>query len=350
MKVSKSFWCGKRVLITGHTGFKGSWLALWLKHLGAAVHGVSLAPKSEPNLFTAADVGFNIESHFCNILHKERLQEILNASQPDFIFHLAAQALVFEGYSNPINTFETNVMGTVNVLDCCRYLKSKPVIVCITTDKVYRNNEWNYPYRECDPLGGYDPYSASKSACEMVISCYRDSFLRDLGVRVCVARAGNVIGGGDWAENRLIPDAVRAWDSGNSLVIRKADAIRPWQHVLEPLAGYLILGQKFSTSDDLSDTFNFGPHSHESASVRVVVESARRAYKKGMVIYKPSNDLLHEATYLTLDVSKARVELGFEPKWSLDEAIHRTMNWYSLFSSGRSARDISMTDIKDYMA
>ncbi len=349
MLVDKSFWRGKRVIITGHTGFKGAWFSLWLHALGADVVGISLAPKTKPNLFDSAEIGAVIKSHFCNILDAPRLREVLGDFQPDFIFHLAAQALVLESYKNPINTFETNVIGTANILECSRVLKSKPTVVCITTDKVYQNNEWNYPYRETDALGGRDPYSASKSASEMIISSYRDSFLEELGIRVCVARAGNVIGGGDWAENRLIPDAIRAWDAGISLELRKPDATRPWQHVLEPLAGYLLLGQIYSAGLCESNIFNFGPDPHESASVRRVIKVARDEYGKGVVLFGDANNQHHEATQLNLDISKARAELGFNPKWCLEEAIRRTMNWYSLFASGRSARELCLSDIEDYM-
>jgi CDP-glucose 4,6-dehydratase len=349
MYIDKSFWFKKRVFITGHTGFKGAWLALWLQSLGADVTGFALPPIGSPNLFDAAQVAKNMKSYYYNILDSERLYTILHESQPEFIFHLAAQALVLEGYNNAANTFETNVMGTVNVLECSRKLESKPTVVCITTDKVYHNNEWVYSYREIDPLGGLDPYSASKSASEMVISSYRDSFLKAAGIRVCVARAGNVIGGGDWAANRLIPDAIRAWNTGVGLELRNPDATRPWQHVLDPLAGYLLLAQKYSYGAINSSVFNFGPDSCEAVSVRKLITAAREEYGKGTIIFDDMESRQHEARQLNLDISKAKVELGFEPKLSLKESICRTMKWYLEFTSGHDARRLCLDDITYFM-
>lgn len=349
MQIDKSFWVGKRVLITGHTGFKGAWLTLWLKTLGADVTGVALPPVGAPNLFDVANVVRDINSEYFNILDFERLNRMLQEFQPDFIFHMAAQALVLEGYRDPIKTFETNIMGTVNLLECTRKLETNPVVVCITTDKVYHNNEWIYPYRETDQLGGRDPYSASKSACEMVISSYRESFLKDSGIRVCAARAGNVIGGGDWAENRLIPDAVRAWDNGVALELRHPEATRPWQHVLDPLAGYLLLAQKYSEGNISSSAFNFGPDSYDTASVLKVIDTARKEYGKGDIAVDDLGCRPHEAKHLNLDISKAKDELGFKPKFSLEVSISRTIIWYRKFKLGFDARSLCLDDIEYFM-
>ncbi len=237
--MSTAFWHGKRVLVTGHTGFKGGWLVLWLRQLGATVCGTALPPATNPNLFELARVAEGIDSHFCDIRDSEHLAALVRACRPDIVLHLAAQPLVRASYRDPLGTFSSNIMGTAHVLDALRGLDSVRVALMVTTDKVYRNLEQPYPYREDDALGGHDPYSASKAASEIVIASYRDAFLREQGVAVASARAGNVIGGGDWSEDRLIPDAVRAWQADEILEIRRPQAIRPWQHVLEPLHGYL---------------------------------------------------------------------------------------------------------------
>ncbi len=254
-----SFWRGRRVLLTGHSGFKGSWLTLWLHRLGAVVTGVSLPPETAPNIFTDADIGALCDSHFCDIRAAAPLAELVRAARPEVVLHLAAQPLVRASYREPRETFATNVMGTVNVLDALRGLDGVRVAVMVTTDKVYRSQEAPRPYREDDALGGHDPYSASKAASEMAIASYRDAFLSAQGVAVASARAGNVIGGGDWSEDRIIPDAVRAWQAGQTLEVRRPQAIRPWQHVLEPLAGYLTLAQALWQRPALADSYNFGP-------------------------------------------------------------------------------------------
>ncbi|BCX12095.1 MAG: CDP-glucose 4,6-dehydratase [Thermosynechococcus sp.] len=271
------FWQGKRVLITGHTGFKGGWLALWLRELGATLCGISLPPATQPCLFELARVGEGMESHFIDIRDVESLARTVRKFAPQIVVHLAAQPLVRASYRDPLLTFATNIMGTAQVLDSLRGLDSVRVAVFVTTDKVYENREWPYPYRETDSLGGHDPYSASKAASELVVASYREAFLREQGIAVATARAGNVIGGGDWSEDRLIPDAIRAWQSGKQLFVRRPEAIRPWQHVLEPLYGYLVLAERLWDQPHLAGAYNFGPDPAEAATVRAVIEYARAA-------------------------------------------------------------------------
>lgn len=342
-----TFFQGKNVLVTGHTGFKGSWLALWLQRLGAHVTGVALPPTTEPSLHALTHHPSSI-SRFCDIRDASALSAIVAEAKPEIVFHLAAQALVRASYRNPLDTFSSNVMGTAHLLDALRGLDSVRVAVMVTTDKVYQNREWTYPYRENDPLGGHDPYSASKAASEMIIASYRDSFLAEQGVAIASARAGNVIGGGDWSEDRLIPDAVRAWQAGRTLEIRRPQAIRPWQHVLEPLAGYLALAEKLWSHPELAGAYNFGPHTHEAATVREVVELARAAYGGGEVRYGDEPTGLHEAGWLALETSKTRALLGLAPVWPLAEAVKRSMRWYKAQHEGADARGLCENEISDF--
>lgn len=344
----RSFWCGKRVLLTGHTGFKGAWLALWLQNLGAEVIGIALPPATAPNLFDLAQVADGMESHFCDIRNADKLKELVRESRPEIIFHLAAQPLVRASYKDPITTYGTNVMGTAHLLEALRGLDSVRVAVMVTTDKVYRNLEQPYPYRENDFLGGHDPYSASKAASEIVIASYRDAFLREQGLAVASARAGNVIGGGDWSEDRLIPDAVRAWQIGSTLEIRRPQSIRPWQHVLEPLHGYLTLAEKLWHEPALAGAYNFGPYTHEAATVHDVVELARQFYGMGEVRYGDGTEGPHEARWLALETTKARVELGVSPKWNLAETVKRTMSWYRDQLAGVDARTLCLSEVVAY--
>jgi CDP-glucose 4,6-dehydratase len=344
------FWRGKRVLVTGHTGFKGAWLALWLQQLGAEVTGIALSPSTRPNLFELANVSAGIQSHFCDICDAQTLASLIKAAQPEIVLHLAAQALVRASYREPLSTFATNVMGSAHVLDALRGLPTVRVAVMVTTDKVYRNQEHCYPYREDETLGGHDPYSASKAASELVIASYRDSYLAQQGVAVATARAGNVIGGGDWSEDRLIPDAVRAWSSGQPLVIRNPQAIRPWQHVLEPLSGYLTLAQKLWEQPALAGAYNFGPHTHEAGTVEEVTKLASSAYGTGVTSYENNSANPHEAGWLALEVAKARVALGVNPKWHLAETVQRTMAWYRAQQEGANARSLCETEIAQYEA
>lgn len=343
-----TFWRGKRVLLTGHTGFKGGWLSLWLQRLGAEVTGVALAPNTSTNLFEAARVASGMRSYLCDIRDASAVAHLVQEVQPEVVLHLAAQPLVRASYRDPLATFSTNVMGTAHVLEALRGLSSVRVAVMVTTDKVYRNLEHAYPYREDDALGGHDPYSASKAASEIVIASYRDAFLAQQGVAIASARAGNVIGGGDWSEDRLIPDAVRAWQSGQTLSIRSPQSIRPWQHVLEPLAGYLRLAEVLWEQPALAGAYNFGPNTHEAATVRYVVDLACSAYGSGAVSYDNDSKCMHEASRLTLETAKSLHVLNIQPQWPLAEAVGRTMTWYLAQSGGASARDLCEADIAAY--
>ncbi len=335
-------------MLTGHTGFKGAWLALWLQRLGAEVTGVSLAAPTTPNLFALAQVAQGMTSHICDIRDAQALAALVCQVRPDVVLHLAAQALVRASYRDPLETFSTNIMGTAHVLDALRGQLGTRVAVMVTTDKVYRNLEHPYPYREDDTLGGHDPYSASKAASELVIASYRDAFLTEQGMAVASARAGNVIGGGDWAEDRLIPDCVRAWQAGQTLVIRRPDAIRPWQHVLEPLAGYLRLAEALWQQPGLAGAYNLGPPTHEAASVKTVVELARSPREICPVGYENDSNSVHEAGWLALEIAKARAQLGIHPRWSLAEAVTRTMAWYRSQHAGADARELCEADIAAY--
>lgn len=345
-----AFWRGRRVLLTGHTGFKGSWLALWLRRLGARVTGIALPPTGTPNLYTLARVGALCDSHFIDIRDARAVADRVRRSEPEIVFHLAAQALVRAGYEDPLATYASNVMGTAHVLDALRGLDSVRAAVMVTTDKVYRNLEQVYPYREGDALGGHDPYSASKAASELVIASYRDAWLSDQGVAVASARAGNVIGGGDWAADRLIPDAVRAWQAGQPLLIRRPQAIRPWQHVLEPVGAYLRLAEALHAQPVLAGAYNFGPYTHEAATVHQVIEQARQAYGRGDTQWGDGTEGPHEAGWLALETVLARTVLGVRPRWGLDASIDRTMTWYRSQHEGADARVLCEADIQAFEA
>jgi CDP-glucose 4,6-dehydratase len=348
MQPQASFWQDKRVLLTGHTGFKGGWLALWLQRLGAHVTGIALPPQTQPNLFEAARVAHGITSHLCDIRDAQQLATLVRGAAPQIVLHLAAQPLVRASYRDPLQTFATNVMGTAHLLNSLRTLDSVRVAVMVTTDKVYRNLAHPYPYREDDLLGGHDPYSASKAASELVIASYRDSFLASQGVAVASARAGNVIGGGDWSEDRLIPDAVRAWQTGQTLSIRNPQAVRPWQHVLEPLAGYLRLAEVLWTQPELAGAYNFGPPTHEAATVEKVMKMAASPYATSATSYEISSSNPHEAGWLALETAKARTVLGVQPRWTLTEAVAHTMAWYQAQHLGADARALCGADIEAY--
>lgn len=351
-KVEPEFWRGRRVLLTGHTGFKGGWLAIWLARMGAKVTGVALPPDMQPNLFESADIQRNISSSvMLDIRDTTAIAGVVRQSQPEVVLHLAAQPLVRRSYREPLATFATNIMGTANLLDALRGADGVKAAVIVTTDKVYANREWVHPYREADTLGGHDPYSASKAASEIVIDSYRSSFLKARGVAVASARAGNVIGGGDWSEDRLLPDAIRSWQRGDTLDVRRPAAVRPWQHVLEPVAGYLVLAQRLWHNADTAGAYNFGPPADDTATVREVIERAQRAwYGAAQVAWGDGSVGPHEAGLLALDASKARNVLGVRGRWSTDEAIDRTVRWYHRHASGVEALDLCFADIDDYEA
>ena len=348
INASPHFWSSKQVLLTGHTGFKGSWLAFWLTQMGANVTGISLAPSDGPNLFTLLNIEEMTSSNFLDIRNKTAISSIVKKVRPQIILHLAAQALVRPSYKDPLTTFDTNIMGTANILDSIRGVDSVRVVVAVTTDKVYKNLEQVAPYRETDTLGGYDPYSASKAASEMVISSFRDSYLSEQGVAIASARAGNVIGGGDWAEDRLIPDAVRAWDANTSLVIRRPGAIRPWQHVLEPLNGYLVLAEKLYADLSLAGAYNFGPNTNEATTVQAVIEMANKNYGHGDVLWGDRIEGPHETGLLSLETTKAQEILGIFPRWSLEKSIERTMRWYQKYNNDIKADFLCKEDIATF--
>lgn len=348
MKPSSHFWSGRRVLLTGHTGFKGGWLALWLQKLGADVTGISLPPTTSPSLFLLAELEKTITGRFIDIRDRTRFSDYIRQVEPQVVFHLAAQPLVREGYRTPAETFESNIMGTVNLLEAIRRNDSLQGCVIITTDKVYRNYEWTYPYREKDELGGHDPYSASKAATEIIVESYRKSFYEEMNVGLATARAGNVIGGGDWADDRLIPDAIKAWQSGRTLTIRRPDAIRPWQHVLEPLYGYLVLAENIVNNPLLSGPYNFGPDPALTASVKEVISLANSFFGKGKIIFNTEKTGPHEADILSLETAKVRSRLGITPKWSLEKAIRETITWYMQLENGHNARELCYSQLGEF--
>jgi CDP-glucose 4,6-dehydratase len=343
----RQFWNGKRVLVTGHTGFKGSWLSLWLSEMGAEVSGLSLAPPTEPSLFRLLNGTRSPASEgILDIRDRVAVAARVMVTRPEIVFHLAAQPLVRAGYRDPLGTYETNVQGTANLLDALRIAPDVRAIVVVTTDKVYENPETGAAFRESDPLGGHDPYSASKAAAEIVTASYRQSFFAARRIGIATARAGNVIGGGDWAEDRLVPDAMRAWNSGRSLMVRRPDAVRPWQHVLEPLHGYIRLAEALWEDPDFVPALNFGPDHKAAATVRTLLELARDAYGLGVTEFAEVEEGPHEAGYLMLDSSVAGQRLGYRPCWGLEETVTRTMDWYRRHHRGMSARGLCLNDIE----
>ena len=346
MKPDRNFWSGKKVLVTGHTGFKGAWLSLWLHTVGAKVIGLALPPQTEPNLFSLLALDKIIDSRFVDVRDRSQLVQTLQTSEADIVFHLAAQALVRESYMNAAATFDTNVGGTCNLLEGLRECPSVKVAVVVTTDKVYRNAELATPFIETDPLGGHDPYSASKAAAEILVESYRESFFREAGVAVATARAGNVIGGGDWSPERLLPDCMKAWASGETVEIRMPDAVRPWQHVLDPLAGYMIMAQKLWDEPALASSYNFGPDAEGSATVRETVSLAQKKWgpESAKVKFWESNTGPKESKILRLSNVKARAELGVNPVWPLYAAVSRAVGWYKDIATV-SARTLCERDI-----
>lgn len=345
-----SFWRGRRVLLTGHTGFKGGWIAIQLAKLGAEVTGLGLPPSTTPDLFSLSRIAEGLSHHECDVRDRVGVADVLRAARPEIILHLAAQPLVRASYADPLATFATNVMGTAHLLDACRDSDGLRVIVVVTTDKVYRNLESPYPFRESDALGGHDPYSASKASAEIVTACYRESYLADAGIAVATARAGNVIGGGDWSENRLLPDAVRSWQAGKVLNVRRPDAVRPWQHVLEAVHAYLHLAEALWRQPALAGAYNFGPETGDAAMVRTVIDLARTAYGRGEVHFDAVEQGPHEAGWLSLEIARARAALGIVPRWNLEEAVRRSMSWYRDLHQGGDARALCEADIAAFEA
>lgn len=350
MVVNRAFWAGKKVLVTGHTGFKGSWLCEVLLESGAEVTGLSLAPETSPNLFSLLSLERRMTSHLADIRDIAAVRDVVGASRPEILFHLAAQALVRPGYADPVGTFATNVIGTAHVLDAVREQQQLRAAVIVTTDKVYHNNEWSYPYRETDALGGHDPYSASKACAELVTASYAKSFLSAQHVRLATARAGNVIGGGDWSADRLIPDAVRAWSADVALSVRRPGATRPWQHVLEPVAAYLTLARKLFEGRAPHASYNFGPEPGAAATVRDVIGIASAAFGTGNTKFGTTDEWPHEAGFLALETAQARDAMGIRPRWSLDEAVTRTMDWYRQHREGADALALCTADIAAFDA
>lgn len=340
---------GKKVLVTGHTGFKGSWLVLWLNLLGADVIGYSLPPNTDPAMYNVLDLGKKCLSIFGDIRDREYLNKVFSQHKPDIVFHLAAQPLVRLSYFEPVETYQTNVIGTLNVLEASRKCQSVKAFVNVTTDKCYENKEVERGYKEDEPMGGYDMYSSSKGCVEIMSSSYRRSFLQDgKSYAMATARAGNVIGGGDWALDRLIPDCIRFINESNPIEIRNPIAIRPWQHVLEPLSGYLLLGQKLLESGEkFAQGFNFGPNPDSVLTVADVAKKVVQSYGKGEVIVNKKDDL-HEAGLLMLNIEKAKEVLGWTPVYSADEAIQQTVEWYKRFYDEEEMTDFTAEQINDY--
>lgn len=347
--VSQKFWRGKRVFLTGHTGFKGGWLSLWLQSLGAEVHGYALAPPTEPNLFTVAEVRKGMaNSVIADIRDIDKLRVAMQVAQPEIVFHLAAQPLVRYSYVQPVETYAVNVMGTVHLLEAIRATPTVKAVVNVTTDKCYENREWDWGYRENEPMGGFDPYSSSKGCAELITAAYRRSFLEAAGVSIGSARAGNVIGGGDWAEDRLIPDFLRAMDKAEVLSIRSPHSTRPWQHVLEPLSGYLTLAEcLYVPGGEFAGAWNFGPVDDDARPVQWIVE--RLSEMRSDVKWQLDASLQpHEANYLKLDSSKARNQLHWQPRWRLHTALRKTIDWHEAWKHAKDMRSTTLAQIAEY--
>ena len=347
--LSRAFWRGRRTLVTGITGFKGSWLAMWLSELRATVVGYSLPPPTQPSLFVAAGLASRVDWIEGDVRDRDKLARAVEEAQPEILFHLAAQPLVRESYERPIETFETNVLGTVHLLDAARSQSSVRAVVVVTTDKCYENREWPWPYREDDALGGHDPYSCSKACTEIATSGYYRSFCKARGMGVATVRAGNVVGGGDWARDRLLPDFVRALASGTSALVRNPASVRPWQHVLEPLHGYLALAERLATrSGEFSEAWNFGPNAESVRPVSELADTVCSLWGGGARWHSAPSLQPHEAALLALDASKARARLGWRPRLGLDDCLRWTVDWYKAFQAGAEAGGLSIDQICRY--
>ena len=348
--VNPKFWKDKRVFLTGHTGFKGSWLTLWLASMGAKVTGYALAPNTSPNLYNVLALDELIEkSHISDIRDLGSVQKAMHDADPEIVIHMAAQPLVRYSYENPIETYAVNVMGTAHVLEAARGISNIRATVIVTTDKCYENREWDKGYVEEDAMGGYDPYSSSKGCAELVTAAYRRSFFSEHPNAIASARAGNVIGGGDWSADRIIPDAIMAFESQQSLLIRNPNAIRPWQHVLEPLSGYLVLAQAlYENGATFEGAWNFGPDDKDARSVKEVVNILIQSWKNGASWKQDGSPQPHEAHFLKLNCNKAKQELGWKPKWSLEKTIESIARWNDSNLEKANMREVSLLQIKDY--
>jgi CDP-glucose 4,6-dehydratase len=353
--ISNEFWGGKRVFLTGHTGFKGSWLSIWLKQLGADVTGFALPPSTQPNLFEAARVAAGMTSVIGDIRDRAVLERALRDASPEIVIHMAAQPIVRLSYDQPVETYSTNVMGLVHLFEAVRKSPGVRAIVNVTSDKCYENKEWVWGYRETDPMGGYDPYSSSKGCAELVTAAYRSSFFNpagygEHGIALASARAGNVIGGGDWAPDRLVPDIMRAIEQGRPVKIRNPDSIRPWQHVLEPLSGYLMLGRKLlENGPDYAEGWNFGPQDSDARPVQWIVEQLTRMWGQGASWEaEPASRAVHEAHYLKLDCSKARTELKWLPVWPLERALRAINDWHKAALQGQDMAVKTLAQVEQY--
>lgn len=351
MNVDPAFWAGRRVFLTGHTGFKGSWLSLWLQEMGAEVTGYALPPSTEPALFDVAGVGAGMTSVIGDVRDLGSLRAAMRTCDPEVVLHLAAQPLVRLSYDEPVDTYATNVMGTVHLLEAARTMPSLRAAVVVTTDKCYENREWVWGYREDEPMGGADPYSNSKGCAELVTAAYRSSFFHQPGsAAIASGRAGNVIGGGDWSKDRLVPDILEALATGAPVAIRNPEATRPWQHVLEPLGGYLLLAQAlFSQGEAVAEGWNFGPRDEDARPVSWIVDRMAAAWGDAAGWQAQPGDHPHEARYLKLDISKARARLGWEPRWTLDEALSDIVSWHRAWMAGADMRAHCLDTIAKYM-
>jgi len=348
--VDQSFWKSRRVYLTGHTGFKGSWLSLWLESMGAEVKGYALAPATTPSLFEEANVADKIESEIGDIRNLDQLQKSMSEFNPEVLIHMAAQPLVRLSYKEPVETYETNVMGTVKVLEAARQCLNLKSIVNVTTDKCYENKEREQGYREEEPMGGYDPYSSSKGCTELVTSAYRRSFMQELNIGLASARAGNVIGGGDWSDDRLIPDILSAFEKGEPVVIRNPESTRPWQHVLEPLSGYLLLAERLNESTrDYAEGWNFGPHDEGAKPVNWILDRMVSEWGNGVSWKLDQGSHPHEADYLKLDISKAKSRLSWQPTWDLEQTLKKIVAWHQAWLNKEDMQRVCLREIKSYM-
>ena len=349
-RVNETIWKSKKVFLTGHTGFKGSWISLWLQSMGAIVKGYSLAPNTSPNLFSVANVCENMDSEIGDIRDLQHISKSMLAFNPDVLIHMAAQPLVRLSYQEPVDTYATNVMGTVNVLESARFCANLKAIVSVTTDKCYENKEWEWGYRENEPMGGHDPYSSSKGCAELVTSAYRRSFFNTKETAsVASARAGNVIGGGDWADDRLIPDILKAFEKSTPVIVRNPLSTRPWQHVLEPLSGYLVLAEQlFEKGDKFAEAWNFGPKEEGCKSVQWILDKMVSSWGKGASWELDKNNNPHEAGFLKLDCSKAANKLHWQPKWNLEKTLDLIINWHQNYGKGNDVKKECLKEINEY--